>query len=89
MNNQQRIDEMKTRLASLEPSILEFEDQSHLHAGHPGAKSGAGHFALTIASNAFEGKTEVQKHRMIYQLVGDLIPTQVHALAIKTVAQNA
>jgi len=89
MNNEERILEMKQRLASLEPSVLEFEDQSHLHAGHPGAKSGAGHFALTIASSAFEGKSEVQKHRMIYQLVGDLIPSQVHALAIRTVAVNA
>lgn len=84
MNNQARIEEMKRRLAPLNPTTMIFEDQSHLHAGHVGAQSGAGHFALTIACAAFEGKTEIQRHRIIYQLVGDMIPNEVHALSIKT-----
>ncbi len=82
--NKARIILMQQRLAHLEPSHLEIEDQSHLHAGHAGAQSGAGHFALTIASQFFKDKNEIARHRMIYAALEDLIPTEIHALSITT-----
>ena len=72
------------RLASLSPQSLEIFDDSHEHAGHAGAlESGGGHFQVFIVSDAFEGKSKVSRHRMIYQAVSDLMPANIHALAIR------
>ena len=72
------------RLASLSPQSLEIFDDSHEHAGHAGAlESGGGHFQVFIVSDAFEGKSKVSRHRMIYQAVSDLMPAKIHALAIR------
>lgn len=82
---QARIEELKQRLAPLVPTTLEVIDESHQHIGHEGAKDGASHFRLRIASPQFEGKNTVACHRKIYRLVGDLIPHPIHALAIEVV----
>lgn len=89
MNNQQRIKELSSRLEeALSPSVLEIVDESADHIGHPGARSGAGHFALTIAAPCFEGKSRVATHQLIYAAVGDLIPHEVHALRISLVKES-
>lgn len=70
------------RLQALAPGQLEIIDESHLHVGHEGSKNGAGHFRVIIASSQFNGLTPVARHRLVYQLLRDLIPFPIHALAI-------
>lgn len=65
------------------PTELLVKDQSHLHAGHAGAKDGKGHFDVTIVSAAFAGKNRVQRHQMIYDALRNLLQTDIHALSIK------
>lgn len=66
----------------LSPTALLVKDQSHLHAGHEGARDGRGHFEVTIISPAFSGKSRIQRHRMVFDAVGDLMQTDIHALSI-------
>ena len=68
---------------SLQPTELLLKDQSHLHAGHEGAKDGRSHFDLTIVSQAFGGKSRIERHRMIYGALGTLIQSDIHALRIR------
>jgi len=72
--------ELETQFA---PSELLVKDQSHLHAGHAGAKGGMGHFDVSIVSDKFEGKNRVQRHQMIYDALRELLQTDIHALRIK------
>jgi BolA protein len=89
MNNEQRIQGIKQRLQqNLVPTRLEVEDESHLHIGHPGAQSGAGHFAVTIASPFFAGKSKIKCHRLIYTAVIDLMGDHIHALKINIVSEE-
>ena len=76
-------DEMRSRLATLAPSALEIDDESAMHAGHPGAAGGGGHFRLALTSAAFTGHGKVARHRMVYAALGDLMQGRVHALAIQ------
>ncbi|MDE2594619.1 MAG: BolA family transcriptional regulator [Burkholderiales bacterium] len=68
--------------AALQPASLVVDDDSHLHAGHEGAKSGK-HFTVTIRAACFTGLSHVQRHRLVYDALRDLIPQGIHALAIK------
>ena len=77
------MDEIRARLASLQPVSLELSDDSHLHAGHAGARSGGGHYRLAIVSTAFQGKNTVARHRIIYDALGELMRKEIHALAIQ------
>jgi len=87
MNNQtshMRIAEITMRLeSSLNPTTLEVTDESHLHAGHAGAKTGKGHFAVVISSEKFNGLLPLKRHRMVYQALGDLMDTDIHAISIQ------
>jgi BolA protein len=86
MDNQSRIAQIKSFIEeSLIPTQLTIEDESHLHAGHAGAKSGMGHFRVTIASSKFEGLRPLQKHRLVYDALGNMMKTDIHALSIHTV----
>lgn len=76
---------LRERLAPLAPARFELADDSHLHAGHAGAREG-GHYRITIVSDAFCGKNTVARHRMVFGLVGDLMRTHIHALGIKALA---
>lgn len=76
---------LQQRLSVLEPSQLEIRDDSALHAGHAGS-SGGGHYTVTIESSHFAGKSTIIRHRLIYQAVGDLIPSRIHALSINAFA---
>ncbi len=81
--NQQRIAQMKQLLQeALIPSELVIEDESHLHAGHVGAQTGKGHFFVSIKSTAFDGVSPVKKHQLIYQALGEMMETDIHALRI-------
>ena len=80
------ISEMKRRLAVLAPEHIEIVDESSLHAGHAGARSGGGHYQLTLIAAAFAGKSSVERHRAVYQALGDLMTTRIHALSITALA---
>jgi len=81
-----RLDHIRQRLTdALAPTVLRVVDESHLHAGHVGAREGKGHFALTIAAAGLEGKGLLEQHRMIYEALGDLMQTDIHALRIRIV----
>jgi BolA protein len=64
------------------PTNLLVKDQSHLHAGHAGARDGRGHFDVTIESAAFKGKRPLACHRLVYDAMGTLMETDIHALRI-------
>jgi len=68
--------------AALQPTALEVLDDSHLHAGHAGAKEGR-HFTVRVTSHAFTGLSHVARHRLVYDALRDVIPQGVHALAIE------
>ncbi len=76
--------QMERRLRqALEPAHLEVIDESHRHAGHAGAHpEGESHFRIIIVSEAFGGKSLVQRHRMVNEALADLLRERVHALAI-------
>ena len=77
----QTIEQILTNTFS--PEYLLVKDQSHLHAGHAGAKGGGGHFDVTIRAAAFSGCSRIEAHKLIYTALGDLMSTEVHALSIK------
>jgi BolA family transcriptional regulator, general stress-responsive regulator len=78
-----RVETIRDRLASaLAPTALEVDDESHRHVGHAGARDGRGHFRVRIVSAAFEGKSAIARHRAVYAALGDLMQTDIHALAI-------
>ncbi len=65
------------------PTALEIVDESHLHAGHMGARpEGETHFRVTIVSAAFAGAGRVQRHRMVHEIVAAELRDRVHALAL-------
>ena len=82
--NERRIELIRERLTEhLEPSFLEIIDESHLHVGHAGAKDGRGHFRVRIGSHKFEDLRPIQCHRLVYDAVGDLMQSDIHALSIE------
>lgn len=79
-----RVEAIEARLNSeLNPESLDIVDDSHKHAGHAGARSGGGHFDLTIVSEKFAGLNTVMRHRLIYDALGEMMQTEIHALSIK------
>ena len=83
MNNAERMESIRQRLTdTLSPEHLEIEDESHLHAGHAGAKEGKGHFRVTVISQHFTGIAPLKRHKLVYEAVGDLMETDIHALSI-------
>jgi BolA protein len=85
-----RVERIRTTLQeALTPVQLEIVDDSAAHAGHAGAmQSGGGHFSAFIVAEAFDGKTQVQRHQMVYRALGDLMRTDIHALIIKALTPN-
>ena len=73
---------LREKLAVLQPRSLELIDDSALHAGHAGARSGGGHYRLRIVSESFTGKPTLARHRMIYSALGELMHAKIHALSI-------
>ncbi len=72
--------------AGLQPIDLKIVDDSHRHAGHGGAADGRGHFSVRIVSERFAGLPVVRRHRLVYEAVGDMMTTDLHALSIDALA---
>lgn len=80
--------------AAFDPSQLDIVDQSHLHAGHAhtamlhadGRKGGETHFAVTIVSDRFDGKSRMERQRLVYAALRDELAGPVHALSLKTLS---
>ncbi|TFW69660.1 transcriptional regulator [Methylotenera oryzisoli] len=81
------IDLIKARLQALTPTALDLIDESALHAGHQG-NGGGGHYKLNITSSHFCGKSQIMRHRLVYQALADLIPHKIHALSIHAIATD-
>ena len=87
--NQQRTERIRSLLeAAFEPESLVVEDDSHLHVGHEGAKGGLGHFSVSIVSAKFSGMNMLARHRAVYAALGDMMQTDIHALAIDAVSSD-
>lgn len=79
-----RVKRIETCLrGALTPTALTITDDSHKHAGHPGARDGRGHFSVDIVSHAFDGMGRLARHRAVYAALGTLLDTDIHALAIQ------
>jgi BolA protein len=75
--------EIRSRLQQrFAPVELDVHDDSAQHARHPGARDGRGHFAVRIVSSAFADHSRVERHRMVYAALGDLMQNDIHALGI-------
>lgn len=80
-------DIIKSRLATLNPIKIDIQDDSALHAGHKG-NNGGGHFTVKIVSSHFSQKSQIMRHRLVYQLLNDLIPQQIHAISILAISPD-
>ncbi len=76
-----RLEQMRAALAVLQPTRLDITDESHLHAGHAGARGG-GHYRLSIASPQFVGKSTLTRHRMVYSALQEMMKQDIHAVNI-------
>jgi len=72
--------------AAFAPQELLVKDQSHLHAGHAGAKEGKGHFDVTIVSERFDGVNRIGRHRLVYDALDTFMESDIHALRINAVS---
>jgi BolA family transcriptional regulator, general stress-responsive regulator len=81
-----RVEKIQQCLAVLNPLSCHIEDESALHAGHAGAASGGGHYRLKLVSEKFNGLRLIERHRLVYDAVGDLMQTEIHALTITALA---
>ncbi|MCY7354237.1 MAG: BolA family transcriptional regulator [Lysobacter sp.] len=89
IDNRGRVEAIRNALeTALAPSKLEIRDDSRRHAGHAGAKDGRGHFTVEIISEAFSGMNALARHRAIYSALGELMTTDIHALAIEAHAPD-
>ncbi len=87
MEAMDRRSRIEARLAEhFECSHLEVIDESHLHAGHAGAKSGAGHFRVVIVSQHFAGAGRVERQRLVYAALADEMGPEIHALSMQTLS---
>lgn len=85
--NTGRVEQIREKLtAAFAPQQLDIIDDSHKHVGHEGAKSGGGHFNITIVADAFAGQTPLQRHRLVYTALGEELKKDIHALSIKALA---
>ncbi len=80
----QRVAEIRRRLElRLEPQACEVTDESHLHVGHAGAQDGRGHFFVQIRATKLNGLSRIAQHRLVYEALGDLLQSDIHALRIE------
>lgn len=73
--------------AALQPEDLQIVDDSAAHAGHAGTREG-GYFSVLIVSPSFAGQSLLQRHRLVYQALGDLMNRDIHALSIKALTPD-
>ena len=85
----QRADTIRQTLeAALAAEFVSVEDNSALHAGHLGAQGGGGHYRLLVVSPKFEGLSRVAAQRLVYQALGELMATDIHALEMRTLTPD-
>jgi len=78
-----RVEQIRAILQqTLDPIQLTIDDDSARHAGHVGARDGRGHFQVSIVASAFQGKSLVARHRLVYDALKTLLQTDIHALSI-------
>ena len=86
---QDRVDRIRAYLrAEFLPDELEVRDDSHLHEGHAGAKEGKGHFHVHIVSERFLNTRPIDRHRMVFHALGDMMQTDIHALSVAASAPD-
>lgn len=84
-----RLETIRERLQStLRPASLDVIDDSHLHAGHAGARDGRGHFRVALVSEQFAGLSKVQRHQLVYRALGTLMQSDIHALGIQALTPD-
>ena len=77
--------QLQSAFAAARVSVI---DDSKRHAGHVGARDGAGHFQVRIESQAFSGRSLLQRHRMVYEALADMLPGEIHALNIEAISPD-
>ena len=81
--NRGRIAAIRARLdAALAPTELEIIDESEQHVGHAGARDGKSHFRVRIVSPRFEGARPLERHRLVFDALNDMMKTDIHALSV-------
>jgi BolA protein len=89
MDESDRRNRIEAMLAEhFSPQHLEVVDESHLHAGHAGAKSGAGHFRVVIVSERFAGASRVERQRQVYAALASEMGPEIHALSMQTLSPD-
>ena len=80
---EERVEKIRSALEmAFAPERLDVRDDSHRHAGHAGAQDGRGHFHIEIVSRAFDGLSPLARHRAVYDAMGEMMRTDIHALSI-------
>jgi BolA protein len=88
--SEQRIELIRHALeASLNALEIDVIDDSHLHAGHAGARDGRGHFRVSVVAECFRDMSPIKRHRTVYAALGDLMSTDIHAVSIDARAPDA
>ena len=84
-----RLERIRAELESaFAPAQLTVTDDSHLHAGHEGARDGRGHFSVRIVCAAFAGKAPLARHRAVYAALGTMMTDDIHALSIEALTPD-
>lgn len=84
-----RVEAIRHRITQhLNPEQVEIMDDSDLHRGHAGAAGGGGHYRVRVVSSRFANRSLLERHRMVYQAVGDMMPGQIHALSIQALTPD-
>ena len=84
-----RVQAIRERLdRTLSPERIDITDDSHRHIGHAGAAAGGGHFSVRIVSEKFRDRSPIERHRLVYQAVGDMMPHEIHALSIEALTAD-
>lgn len=84
-----RAQKIKAQLTTaLNPESIDLIDESHKHAGHAEAKSGGGHFSLTIVAELFAGQNTMARHRLVYSALAEMMSGEIHALSIQAFAPD-
>jgi BolA protein len=84
-----RVEKIRAQLdAALQPVDIEITDDSHLHAGHAGARDGKGHFTVRVVAACFAGLRPMARHQLIYRAVADMMHTDIHALSIIAISPD-
>ncbi|MCG8324285.1 MAG: BolA family transcriptional regulator [Thiotrichales bacterium] len=88
MSPEERVEQIRASLEkALNPLQLDIVDNSAAHAGHAG-NTGGGHFDVSIVSDQFNGKSTIERHRMVYMAVNHMMPAEIHALSIRALAPD-